>query len=411
MNSHGEQLGDGSVLFSVIRDITDRREAQKALHQLNAELENKVIDRTRALAEINTALEEEIMERVKAEEHIRAQAELLDLSYDFILVRDLESRITYWNRAAEKGYGFTAGEAVGRIAHELLQTESPESIKKAMDSIFTHGYWEGELTHTRKDGVRIVVQSSQTLNRDSQGDIVSILEIGHDITEKKNMEEELARFDRLNTVGEMAAAIGHEVRNPLTTVRGYLQYYCRKDAFTPYREQLDIMIEELDRANAIITEFLSLAKNKAVSLEPTNLNQIIQSLVSLLQPDALLRGINLELELEDIPRVLADNKEMRQCILNLVTNAMDATPKGGTVVISTAEDKDHVILTVRDNGPGISPEVKGKLGTPFLTTKENGAGLGLAVCYRIAERHRAKIGIETGPEGTAIHFIFTLNQS
>ncbi len=222
----------------------------------------------------------------------------------------------------------------------------------------------------------------------------------------RRLNIEMTRLDRLNLIGEMAASIGHEVRNPLTTVRGYLQLFGRKAAFAAYRDQLDLMIAELDRANGIISEFLSLAKNKAVVMTPTDLNQVIESIVLLLQSDALLRGSSIELELGNIPAVPADDKEIRQCILNLVRNGLDATPKGGTVTISTAADGNRVVLTVRDQGPGIPPEVSDKIGTPFFTTKENGTGLGLAVCYSIALRHRATIEIDTGPGGTAFRFIF-----
>jgi PAS domain S-box-containing protein len=383
-----------------------RRQAQQALGQLNTELDKKVVERTLELQELNTSLEEEIMERQAAEQCVREQAQLLDFAHDYIIVCDLDGRVVYWNRGAEKGYGYTAAEAAGRVTHKLLHTEFPESADAMKAQLLASGHWTGELTHTRKDGARIVVQSYLTLNRDAAGNPLSFLGINHDITEQKKLEVDLARLDRLNTVGEMAASIGHEVRNPLTTVRGYLQHYGRKDAFAAYREPFALMIEELDRANAIITEFLSLAKNKAVTLKPTDLNQVIQGIVPLLQSDALLRGSNIELELQDIPQVLADDQEMRQCILNLVGNAMDVTPKGGTVTVGTARVGTQVQLTVRDHGPGISPDIKKKLGTPFLTTKENGVGLGLAVCYRIAQRHHAAIEVETGLEGTMICFIF-----
>ncbi|MDR3589988.1 MAG: ATP-binding protein [Negativicutes bacterium] len=384
-----------------------RRQAQAALGELNAELDKKVAERTLELQELNTSLEEEVMERQVAEQRVREQAKLLDIAHDYVIVCDLDGRVVYWNRGAEKGYGYTAAEAVGQVTYELLRTEFPASAEVMKAELLISGHWTGELTHTRKDGVRIVVQSYLTLNRDTAGNPLSFLGINHDITEQKQLDMELARLDRLNTVGEMAASIGHEVRNPLTTVRGYLQFYGRKNVFAAYRDQLDLMIEELDRANGIITEFLSLAKNKTVNMSSTDLNQVIQSLVSLLQPDALLRGINIELELGNIPEVMADDQEMRQCILNLVGNAMDATPKGGTVTIGTASDDNRVILTVRDHGPGIPPEIKDKLGTPFLTTKEKGVGLGLAVCYRIAQRHQAIIKVGTSPKGTAINFIFS----
>jgi len=224
------------------------------------------------------------------------------------------------------------------------------------------------------------------------------------------INSKMTRLDRLNIIGEMAASIGHEVRNPLTTVRGYLQHFGMKAPFAPYHNQLELMIEELDRANGIITGFLSLAKDKTLRLNSTDLNQVIQSIALLLQSDALLRGSNIELELEDIPEVLADDKEIRQCILNLVRNGLDAIPKGGKVTIGTAKAGTRVIMTVRDNGPGIPPEIIEKLGTPFFSTKENGSGLGLSVCYRIAQRHHANIEVETSSEGSAFHFIFNLQR-
>ena len=139
----------------------------------------------------------------------------------------------------------------------------------------------------------------------------------------------------------------------------------------------------------------------------TDLNAVIRSILPLLQADAFRRGNDIDLELEIIPEVMADEKEIRQCILNLVSNGMDAMPMGGTLTISTTAAGDQVVMTVRDRGPGIAPEIEAKLGTPFITTKENGTGLGLVVCYRIAHRHHAAIGVETGPEGTAFHFIFS----
>lgn len=227
-----------------------------------------------------------------------------------------------------------------------------------------------------------------------------------DVSELCQFARQMMRLDRLNIIGEMAAGIGHEVRNPLTTVRGYLQRYCQTAALEKYRESFQLMIEELDRANTIISDFLSLARDKPANLVVTDLNKVIENLFPLLQADAFLRNCNLELELGDIPQVLADEKEIRQCLLNLVGNGLDAMPSGGRVTVSTVSEGDRVYLTVRDEGPGLPPEVREKLGTPFFTTKEHGTGLGLAVCYRIAQRHRAVIEVDTGTTGTAFHFVF-----
>ena len=234
-----------------------------------------------------------------------------------------------------------------------------------------------------------------------------IANIFQNTTQRKRMEAELVHMDRINLVGEMAAGIGHEVRNPMTTVRGYLQWFSQKEAFTEHRESFTIMIDELDRANSIITEFLSLAKDKRVNLILTDLNKIIRSVFPLLQADAFLRGNGIELELQDTLEIFIDGNEMRQCILNLVGNGLDSMPNGGKVIISTASVGNQVVMTVRDQGQGMTPEVKAKLWTPFFTTKEKGTGLGLPVCFQIAQRHEATIEVETGPEGTAFHFIFS----
>lgn len=221
--------------------------------------------------------------------------------------------------------------------------------------------------------------------------------------------DHMARLDRLNIIGEMAASIGHEVRNPLTTVRGFLQYIGNKHAFETYKAHFLLMIEELDRANAIITDFLSLAKNKAMNFKENQLNTIIREVFPLLEATALRYNCQLELDLQDIPLLVLDESSLRQLILNIVHNGIEAMPQGGKLKISTASADSMVRLTFSDEGSGIPSEVMDKLGTPFFTTKENGVGLGLAVCYRIVERHNAKLVIESPPAGGA-RFTITFQQ-
>lgn len=228
-------------------------------------------------------------------------------------------------------------------------------------------------------------------------DIIVQVQTQNQLREK---EAELLRLDRLNTVGEMAAAIGHEVRNPLTAVRGYLQMFMRKKESARFQGQFRTMIEELDRANNIISEFLSLAKNKAVELKQYSLNDVISALLPLLQSEAYRIGQDIQVEMDDVPDICMDDKEIRQMLLNLTRNAFEAMREGGKLTIRTERENDRVVLAVSDTGDGIPEEVLAKLGTPFVTTKESGTGLGLAVCYRIAERHGAKIEVTTSPQGT-----------
>jgi PAS domain S-box-containing protein len=227
-----------------------------------------------------------------------------------------------------------------------------------------------------------------------------------DIGERKKYEKEMSRLDRLNLIGQMAAGIGHEIRNPMTTVRGFLQLLSEKDNCLPYREFFSLMIDELDRANTIITEFLSLAKDKSIELEMKNINFIIEAILPLISSDANESQININIDLTDIPDMLADEKEIRQLILNLVRNGFEAMVNGGELSIRTYTESDEIILAVQDQGSGITDDIMEKLGTPFFTTKDNGTGLGLAVCYSIAARHRAKIKVETGKTGTTFFVRF-----
>jgi len=206
----------------------------------------------------------------------------------------------------------------------------------------------------------------------------------------------------------MAAGIAHEVRNPMTTVRGFLQMFRSNQELTGYTSRFDLMIDELDRANAIISQFLSLAKNKPVTHKMQNLNSVIETLYPLIQADAFESDTYISLNLHDIPDVLIDEKEMRQLILNLTSNGLQAMDRGKTLTIKTYPGKNEVVLAVQDQGAGIDPEIVNKLGTPFLTTKDEGTGLGLAVCYSVAARHNAIIEVKTGTEGTTFFIRFNV---
>lgn len=222
-----------------------------------------------------------------------------------------------------------------------------------------------------------------------------------DITERRHMEQEMLRMDRLNLIGEMAAGIAHEIRNPMTTVRGFLQTFMRRQEFMHIQSQLDLMLTELDRANAIITEYLSLARNKPVDQSLQSLNKIVADLLPLMESDALLHAKWVVAELPDsLPELLLDAQEIRQLLLNLVRNGLEAMAPGGRITLRTAAEDNQVLLFIQDQGPGIPVEVLPKLGTPFVTTKEDGTGLGLPICYSIAQRHQAQIEIKTGNCGT-----------
>ncbi len=227
-----------------------------------------------------------------------------------------------------------------------------------------------------------------------------VLRMGIDITGKKAVEEEIIRLDRLNLVGEMAATIAHEIRNPLTTVRGFLQMLEAKNEGSGYSDYYNLMIDELDRANSIIMEYLSLTRITRTIRESCNLNDLIRQIYPLIASDAAGLCLNVKTDLWEIPSLALNKKEIRQLLLNLVRNGLEAMNEGGTLTISTFAEGDRVVLAVRDQGGGVDPAILNRLGTPFVTTKEKGTGLGLPVCYAIADRNSAEISVESGSGGT-----------
>ncbi|SFL35864.1 PAS domain-containing sensor histidine kinase [Pelosinus propionicus] len=242
---------------------------------------------------------------------------------------------------------------------------------------------------------------------EENGRLTALQGIVRDITVRKKLEHMSSLFDRMNLVGSMAAAVAHEIRNPMTTVRGYLQVMARKHEYQEDNDKFKLMIEEIDRANSIIREYLSLSREKLVVLKQCSLNGIIEALFPLLQADANSSKVSIKLNLNTITELMLDENEIRQLLLNLVRNSIEAMPLGGALTISTSLENSKVILAISDQGEGIPSHVLDKLGTPFITTKDTGTGLGLPICYQIAHRHKATIRISTSQEGTTFFIYFT----
>jgi PAS domain S-box-containing protein len=229
-----------------------------------------------------------------------------------------------------------------------------------------------------------------------------VLFIAHDVTELQRLKDEVDRMERLSLVGQMAASITHEIRNPMAVIRGFVQLLNERSP-TDQQSYFRIVLDELDRANAIINDFLSLAQNRIVEKEPSNLHDILNDLLPLIWADANMRGQIIDLRLcEEMDLLQMNSKEMKQLILNLARNGMEAMNDKGVLRIETMNLKDTVQLRVIDNGIGISQEKLDRLFEPFYTTKMNGTGLGLALCLSIVERHNGKIHVEsTVGQGTA----------
>lgn len=226
------------------------------------------------------------------------------------------------------------------------------------------------------------------------------------ITDYINQQKTLNLLSRFELIGQMAAGMAHEVRNPITTVSGLLQLLSRKKELKKHVGHFDIMIKELNRINSLITEFLSLAKDRVVEMEKGNIKKIIEEITPLIQADAIKQDKYIETVLDEVSDILLNENELRQLILNLVRNGLEAMSSGGKITIKSFIENGEIVLAVQDEGEGIPPEILDKIGTPFFSTKDNGSGLGLATCYSIADRHNAVIEIDTNTEGTTFFVRF-----
>lgn len=214
------------------------------------------------------------------------------------------------------------------------------------------------------------------------------------------LKDEISDFENAMLMSEMAKIMSHEIRNPMTTVRGFLQMFMYKPSLALNHEYLQVMIDELDSVNSLISNFLSVGEGLDDEFIWYDLNQIIASIAPLMQIIGQKEDKFLQINLQDIPQLFLNMKEIRYLILIMCRNSYDAMEAGGTVTILTRLKEEHVILEIQDEGKGIEPKILDKLGTPFITTKPKGTGLGLSFCYNICKRHEAAIAVETGQKGT-----------
>lgn len=305
------------------------------------------------------------------------------------------------NPSWEKNTGYSRREVIGRTEDEL-KIFFEEDGKKQAELVQVINK---RVRYTTKSGwVRTGLMTSDIFEVDGEECILNTI---YDTTEIDCVDKEIARLDRLDIVGQMAVAIGHEIRNPMTTVRGYLQLMREREETSINNGRYELMIRELDRANAIITDFLFLANDKRALYIQGDLNTIIKGLYPELSGIAGLEHKEIILKLGDIPTFLLDAGEIKMLAVNLVKNALEATERGGRVIISTFIDEGDVVLAVEDCGTGISPDIREKIGLPFISTKEHGTGLGLAICYSVAKRHGARISFDTGPGGSTFFVRFS----
>jgi signal transduction histidine kinase len=230
--------------------------------------------------------------------------------------------------------------------------------------------------------------------RGSYGELVGVMALFRDVSKVRQMEQRVRRVERLAAVGEMAAGAAHEIRNPLTAIRGFIQLLQHRNSGQS-SEYYDIVLREIDRIDSIVRDMLLLAKPIDPSRQSIDLAGVVEETLLLAAPALEARGVVLQRQIAGPVHLLADASLIRQVVLNLVGNAMDAMPDGGTLTVALHKAPGRVQLWVKDTGVGIAPENLERLFTPFFTTKESGTGLGLPLTYRIVEAHGGRLEVQS----------------
>jgi len=280
------------------------------------------------------AIRSDITERKRAEEQVREQAALLDQAQDAILVRDLDQVILFWNKGAERLYGWTSEETVGKNAEGLLYRETSAQFDAARQSVIKNGEWKGEIHQTRRDGAEIIVESRWTLVRDERGTPTSILVINTDVTEKKRMEAQFLRAQRMESIGTLAGGIAHDLNNVLSPILMAIDMLQLKATDEASKKWFEVLRANAQRGGDMVRQVLSFARGvegEHVALHPKHL---IKEIVKILR-ETLPKSIEINFKIpDDLWIISADATQMHQVLMNLCVNARDAMPEGGSISIN-----------------------------------------------------------------------------
>ncbi len=270
-----------------------------------------------------------------------------------------------------------------------------------------------EIRYQRGKGNWLPLMLTVTPIQDETGSPSGAVVVIRDMSEIKRLEEQVQRTEKLAAVGRLAAGVAHEIRNPLSSIRGFAYLLGRGHGEkTPEREYADVMVREIDRINRVVTDLLNFSRPMTLEPEITMLPDLIDHVVSLVSADAKKHGVEIQIDCEPgIPRTTLDPNQITQALLNLMLNAINAIERGGAVDIraSTVDEGAGVEIQVTDNGPGIDPDVQEKIFEPFYTTRERGTGLGLAMVRKIAENHDGTINVQSPPAEKNSGTRFTLS--
>ncbi|WP_066367339.1 PAS domain-containing sensor histidine kinase [Neobacillus fumarioli] len=352
-------------------------------------------------------LGKETIESLKASEQMYWR--IFEDSIDGMLLWNNELRIVDANCMAEKMYKLPKEQMIGQKVYELINfpQEIEEKVFDHLKQVLQKGKHSSSIVIEIKDGKKRHYEYSSKLEI-VQGLNFTVIK---DVTAKARIEEQLRKSETLNVIGELAAGIAHEIRNPMTALKGFIQLLegSIKEEHSMYYQ---VITSELQRVDSIINEFLLLAKPQAIKFQEKDVIQIMKETIDLLNAQAVLHNVQFSTIFDDhLPPIFCEPNQLKKVFVNLIKNAIEVMPNGGTITVKISGNKNNQIhISIKDEGIGIPKEKLKRLGEPFYTTKERGTGLGLMVSYRIIEEHKGNIQIESQEgKGSTFHIYLPIH--
>ncbi len=330
-----------------------------------------------------------------SDDEAREYASLLDLANDAIMATDLTGTIQFWNRGAERLYGWTRAAAQGKNAHELLRTEFPAPLAEILKAVRERGEWRGEITHTTKEGRKVIVASRWTPRYDGGGKLIGTFEINRDLTEEKLHQEQSRNAERLATLGRLAATVAHEINNPLDVLSNIF-YLLKQEGLSQAARELVQQGEAEVKCIAEITSATLRYSRTSPQPAEVSLSDILDNVLLMHSGQIRTRGVRVEKKYRVEGKMTAHAGELRQVFANLVGNALDALANGGKLRVSVTAAGDGFFVGIADHGAGMPKTIQKKIFEPFFTTKgASGTGLGLWIARAIVRKHGGEIRVRS----------------
>lgn len=320
---------------------------------------------------------------------------ILDSIADGVIAVDVDGTITSANPAAQRMMGLAVADMVGKPYRTLYATR-PEFASILLDTLDSGQDHVGVTLDFPLGEQSLHVSASSSLLKDGTGAVIGGVIVFKDLSEEDRLQKQVMRADRLAALGELMAGIAHEIRNPLTSIRGFMQYLESCDSLDEWKRHAPLIVRQVDSLNRIVTELLEFGRQRPPRIAPVRIDTLIREITLLMGAKS---NAPIVLDVADgVPVIEADGEALKQVILNLVINATQAIEGSGRIIISVRDGGDgEVVVEVTDNGIGIAPEHLEKVFNPFFSTKPAGTGLGLPMVHRIMDAHNGVIAIDSAP--------------